>query len=110
MTFRRGTESEKKKGGGSSDLREEVVSQNVIQVGSVLRGLGEQAGDQLLCLWRQGRGHGVARLSDASVRLLQVGGFKRRPAQQHGVPERWGKDQRSQSFPAQYGRVLYSTQ
>lgn len=73
MTFRRGTESETKKtknGGGASDLREEVVSQNVIQVGSVLRGLCEQAGDQLLCLWRQGRGHGVARLSDASVRLL----------------------------------------
>lgn len=69
-----------------ADLGEKVVSQNVVQVGSLFRGLGQQIGDELLSLGREGGGQGVARLSDASVRLLQVGGFERGPAQQHGVP------------------------
>lgn len=69
-----------------SHLGEEVVSQDVLQVGSVLRGLGKEVGYQLLSLRRQGGGQGVTRLSDAPVGLLQVGGFEWRPAQQHGVP------------------------
>lgn len=69
-----------------SNLCEEVVPQNVLQVGSVLGHLGQQAGDELLSLWRQGRGKGVASFPNTPVRLLQVGGFKRRSAQQHCIP------------------------
>lgn len=58
----------------------------MVQVGSVFWRLGEEVGDELLRLRREGGGQGVAGLPDAPVRLLQVGGFKRRPAQQHGVP------------------------
>lgn len=67
-------------------LREELVPQDVVQVGSVLGYLGQQAGDELLGLRRQRGRQRVACLSDTPVRLLQVGGFKRRSAQQHCVP------------------------
>ena len=43
-----------------SNLCEEVVPQNVVQVGSVLWGLGEQAGDEQLGRRGQGGGQGVA--------------------------------------------------
>ena len=76
-------------GGGPSHLDEEVVSQNVVQVWSVLRGLGQQTGDELLGRGGQGGGQGVASLSYAPVCLLQVGGLKGRSAKQHGVPG-WG--------------------
>jgi len=71
---------------GPSHLDEKVVPQNVVEVGPILGGLGQQAGDELLGRGGQGGGQGVAGLSDAPVRLLQVGGLERRPAQQHGIP------------------------
>ena len=65
----------------SSHLCEELVSEDVVQVGSVLRSLGQQVTNELLGLEGQGGGQGVASLTDAPVSLLQVGGLKGGSAQ-----------------------------
>lgn len=70
------------------------MAQYVVQVRSVLRGLGQEAGDELFGLGRQGGGQGVTRLPNTSVRLFQIGGLKRGSAQEHGIPaeQRSGRD------------------
>lgn len=83
---------ELEKGAKLTHLCEEVMAQYVVQVRSVLRGLGQEAGDELFGLGRQGGGQGVTCLPDTPVRLLQIGGLERGSAQEHGVPgERRGR-------------------
>lgn len=85
---------ELEKGAKLTHLCEEVMAQYVVQVRSVLRGLGQEAGDELFGLGRQGGGQGVTCLPDTPVRLLQIGGLKRGSAQEHGIPaaQRRGRD------------------
>ena len=85
---------ELEKGAKLTHLCEEFMAQYVVQVRSVLWGLGQEAGDELFGLGRQGGGQGVTRLPNTSVRLFQIGGLKRGSAQEHGIPaeQRSGRD------------------
>lgn len=69
-----------------TDLGEEIVPHDVVQVRAVHGVLREHAGDDLLGGEREAGGNGVTCLSDTSVRLLQVSGLERRFTGEHGVP------------------------